>query len=147
MHPTKAQGLDGMPPLFFQKYWHIVVESVIAMALKVLHMGQFPTNLNHTFITLILKKEKVTKVANFCPISLCNVLYKIVAKVIIANRLKMILSSITSKSQSAFIYGRQIMDNIFIADELVHYLRRKKKGKKWYMVIKLDISKAYDRVK
>lgn len=40
--------------------------------------------------------------------------------------------------------GRQIIDNILVDYELLHYLRRKTKGKKWYLSIKLDMSKAYN---
>jgi hypothetical protein len=72
------------------------------------------------------------------------VLYKIVSKVL-ANRLKQILPEVISQSQSAFVLGRLISDNILIAYELTHYMRNKRKGK-GVAAIKLDMSKAYDRV-
>jgi hypothetical protein len=65
---------------------------------------------------------------------------------VLANRLKKILPDIISLTQSAFIPGRLISDNILIAYELTHYLKNKKRGKIGYAAIKLDMSKAYDRM-
>lgn len=79
------------------------------------------------------------------PISLCNVVYKIISKVL-ANRLKKIIDLIISDTQSAFILGRLITDNIMVAFEVMHYMKRKDKGKESWMALKLDMSKAYDRV-
>ena len=78
-------------------------------------------------------------------IALCNVLYKIVTKVL-ANRLKMVLSDIISDSQCAFVPGRMITDNIMVAYELMHYLKRKRHGNSGFAVLKIDISKAYDHL-
>ncbi|XP_042950087.1 uncharacterized protein LOC122282202 [Carya illinoinensis] len=144
MHPSRAPGPDGMPPLFFQKYWGMLGNSITNALLSALNSGMFPSGLNHTFITLIPKKASPSKVADFRPISLCNVLYKILSKVI-ANRLKRVLPYIISNSQRAFVPGRQISDNVLIAYELLHFLRNKRKGRKGFMSLKLDMSKAYDR--
>jgi hypothetical protein len=79
------------------------------------------------------------------PISLCNVLYKIVAKVL-ANRLKPMLDKCISENQSAFVPGRSILDNAMAAIEIIHYMKAKTRGKKGEVALKLDISKAYDRI-
>jgi hypothetical protein len=65
---------------------------------------------------------------------------------VLSNRSKQILPDIIAPSQSAFVPGRLISENILIAYEMTHYLKRRKKGKEGYAAIKLDMSKAYDRV-
>lgn len=67
--------------------------------------------------------------------------YKIVSKVL-ANRLKKILPEVINESQSAFVLGRQITDNVQVAFETMHCIDQKRKGKKGKMAIKLDMSKA-----
>ena len=145
MHPTKAPRPDGMCALFFQKYWNTIGPDVCSKILAILNNGDAFGDLNHTHIVLIPKKKRCEYPADFRPISLCNVLYNILSKVL-ANRLKKVLPTVIHESQSGFVPGRLITDNILVAYECFHYLRKKKKGKDGYLGLKLDMSKAYDRV-
>jgi hypothetical protein len=79
------------------------------------------------------------------PISLCNVVYKLVSKVL-ANRLKLILQEIMAPNQSAFIPGHLITNNILLAYEVNHYMQNKWRGAVGYATLKLNMSKSYDRV-
>ena len=113
--------------------------------LSVLHSSFLLRKVNHSHIILVPKKKNPQRMSDYRPISLSNVVYKILSKVL-ANRLKVVLPLIISKFQSAFVPGRQITDNINVAFELMHGLRNKRKGKQYQMALKLDMSKAYDRV-
>ena len=144
MAPLKAPRPDGMPPLFYQHYWNLIGDDISNTVLHYLNSATFPEHLDHTFITLIPKKKNPEFASEFRPISLCNVLYKIFSKVL-ANRLKKILPNIITENQSAFTKSRLISDNILVAFKSLHSMQRHT-GKEGYMVIKLDMSKAYDRV-
>ena len=98
---------------------------------------------NSTFIALIPKEVNLTSFNRFKPISLCNASYKILSK-LLANRIKPLLDKLISPSQGGFIKGRHILDNIILVQEAMHSsFQRKEKG----MLIKLDMSNAFDRVK
>ena len=143
--PTKASRLDGMNGLFYQKYWHIVGDDVIAAILDFLNYGNMIPEINYTHIVLIPKVKSPEKISDFRPISLCNVIYKIISKVM-ANRLKLTLPKLIAPTQSAFVPGRLINDNVLVAYETLHTMHCKKTGKKGSLALKLDINKAYDHV-
>lgn len=145
MHTVKSPGPDGMPPLFFIKFWHIIKYSFISTCLDILNSAADPTTLNHTFVVLIPKVKIPETPKDFRPISLCNVIFRVITKVI-ANRVKQILEEVISKNQSSFIPNRLITDNAMVAFEIFHWLKKKKKRKKGFVALKLDMSNAYDRV-
>lgn len=145
MKPDKSPGPDGMTPAFFQHHWDLLGRDITRFCDSFIQSGQLPKICNKTQIVMIPKKTKPETMGDLRPISLCNILYKIVAKVL-ANRLKPILGELISESQSAFVPGRLISDNIMVAFEIHHYLKRKTQGKNGFMAAKLDLSKAYDRV-
>lgn len=145
IHPDKASGPDGLNPAFFHNFWPSLGQEVFESCKKWLNQGSFPGDLNDTNVVLIPKKESADRMSDFRPIALCNVLYKILAKVL-ANRLKLILDGVISENQSAFMPGRNISDNVLVAFEIIHHMKRKHVGNVGEVALKLDISKAYDRV-
>ena len=114
MEANTAPGPNGLPPIFYKQFWAKIGDEVSTVVLAVLNSGIIPPNLNHTFITLIPKIQSPRRVTDFRPISLSNVLYKLIAKVL-ANRLKKFLPELISETQSAFMSGRLIIDNILIS--------------------------------
>lgn len=145
MHPDKSPGPDGMSPGFYQKFWSIVSEDITNLVKGFFSTGSFDAHLTDTNIVLVPKKQNPKYMTELRPISLCNVSYKIVSKVL-ANRLKEVIDKLISETQSAFIPGRLISENIMISYEIMYFMKRKTKGKKGWMALKLDMSKAYDRV-
>jgi len=107
--------------------------------------GSLDSEINATNIASIPKTCNLVCVTDFRPISLCNVVYKIISK-ILANRLKVVLPNIISSTQSAFLPRRLITDNILAAYETMHSMQTSMWSKVGFMGIKLDMSKAYDRV-
>ena len=105
--------------IFYQTYWEVVGPEVTQATLFILHSGFLLRKINYTHITLVPKIKNPEKMSNFRSISLCNVIYKIVSK-ILSNRLKKVLPHVISESQSTFIPGRLIIDNVLVAFEVMH---------------------------
>lgn len=99
--------------------------SVSEFVRKAFLTASFLMEMNETLITLIPKQNPPEKLTHFRPISLCNVVAKIISKVI-ANRLKPLMSKLVGPNQCSFIPGRQAVDNVVIVQEVVHSLKRKK---------------------
>ncbi|KAA3475036.1 reverse transcriptase [Gossypium australe] len=126
-------------------YWHIMGAEVSRYCLAVLN-GQIEVgDINRMRIVLIPKVDRPKNMSQFRPISLCNVIYKIITKMLVG-RMSDILGVCINEAQGAFIPGRLISDNVLIAYEVLHSLKMKKNGKKRHFALKLDMSKAYDRV-
>lgn len=139
----KAPGPDVVA-VFCKRLWSMLGDALVKEVLRAVNSCAIPEGWNRTNIVLIPKVESPEKVSQFCPISLCNVVYKVISKVL-ANRLRVILPEIISEHQSAFVPGRLITDNVLLAYECIHAIKRKK-GKSGLCAIKLDMHKAYDRV-
>ena len=118
MYPLKSPGPDGMPPLFFQHFWPTIGNVVTKTILDLLNHSIVPPKFNETHIVLVPKIKNPKKV----------------------------LPKIIGDTQSAFVHRRLITDNVLVVFETMHHINQKKGGKVGEMALKLDMSKAYDRV-
>ena len=100
--PLKAPGPDGIPAAFYKKFWPTIQHDILNMVKAFFHLGFLLKSLNHTFITLIPKVRRPKRVTQFRPISLCNVSYKIISKILV-NGLKPLMDSLITPYQNAFI--------------------------------------------
>ena len=112
----KASGPDRLHAIFFKRFWHIVGEELTDEVLDAINKRKIPAGWNSTNIVLIPKVDSPEVISQYRPISLCNVIYKIISKMI-ANRLKRILPEVISPTQSAFVSGCPIRDNVVVAYE------------------------------
>lgn len=145
INPNKCPGPDGMNGFLYQQFWESMGGCITDMVKNFFSTGQMEEGMNYTNICLIPKKVKAERMMDFRLISLCNVIYKVIGK-ILASKLKKIMPHIISETQTAFVEGRLISDNILIAHELLHALNSGNKCSEEFIGIKTDISKAYDRV-
>lgn len=128
MNPWKAPGPDGFPAIFYQKCWGIIGQDVVRFVKNFFINKHIPNKLNHTNLVLIPKKMHNEYPSDYRPIALCNVLYKVLAK-ILTNRIKPILHGLISPNQSAFVAGRQISENVITAKKTLS-LNAKNEGKR-----------------
>jgi len=142
MNGDKASSPDSFSMAFFQKYWAVLKQDIMAVFSEFHNSYQFERSLNATFVSLIPKKADAEDIKDFRTISLVGGVYKMISKVL-ADRLKSVLGKIISSSQNAFIGGRQMLDSVLIANEcLDSQLRSGEAG----LLCKLDLEKAYDHV-
>lgn len=143
--PLKAPGPDDILARFYQRNWEVLREDMVKGVLNFFDTGIMPEGINDTVIVLIPKGKDPQSLKDYRPISLCNVIYKVVSKCLV-NRLRPILDGIISETQSAFIPGRMITDNAIIAFECFHKIQHCQNAQDTYCAYKLDLGKAYDMV-
>jgi hypothetical protein len=119
MRSTAAPGPDGLNAAFYKSAWSWVKDDVYAVVKNFYTHVHMPSDLNETYITLIPKTNQPAYPQDYRPISLCNVIYKIITKSL-ANRLKHHLPNYVSQAQSAFIANMHISSNIIITQEIIH---------------------------
>ncbi|XP_020114730.1 uncharacterized protein LOC109728671 [Ananas comosus] len=102
MKPDKSPGPDGFSLRFFQTHWDLVHTDLFSLVQAFFSGKDVPTSINKTSIVLIPKKDHPEHITDFRPISLCNVTYKCLAKILV-NRLKAILPDLIAPEQSAFV--------------------------------------------
>jgi hypothetical protein len=107
---------------FFHNCWPMIREEVWELIENSCKIGQVLPALNEAFLTLIPKEERVTHPNQFHPISLCNVIYKLLTKVI-ACYLKPLLPFIIFPEQSGYFKGREIIENVILTHDAIHSLQ------------------------
>lgn len=144
LKPYKAPGINGLHAGFFQNFWHILRPLVTEKILTIFTSKHIPSYLNQTLVALIPKRNGPEVFGHFRPISLCTSIYKTVSKIIV-NRIKPHMQHLISLLQDAFIPGRKGLDNMIIAQEILHSVE-KKKGRSGTMALKIDLEKAFARL-
>jgi len=138
----KCPGPDGITLGFVKDFWDVLKGDVMRFLVELHRNGRLAKGINSTFIALIPKVDNPHRLNDFRPISLVGSMYKILAKVL-ANRLRSVIGLVISDAQSAFIKGRQILDGILVANEIVDEARKSHKD---LLLFKVDFEKAYDSV-
>ncbi|PKA58228.1 Putative ribonuclease H protein [Apostasia shenzhenica] len=141
---NRAPGIDGLTGSFFKRYWSTISSDVVTAILYAFEKGQLPQSWKDTAVTLVPKIPHAFEAKHFRPISLCNTIYKIIAKILV-HRLKPLLPSLISIEQGAFIPGRSISDNCILAQELIHKLHTSEASNGLFL-IKADMEQAFDRI-
>ncbi|KAL0294302.1 UNVERIFIED_CONTAM: hypothetical protein Sangu_3221500 [Sesamum angustifolium] len=139
----RVPGLDGFPSGFFKAAWPVVGAEVTAAVKDFFAMGKLLKQVNATLLTLIPKVIAPSLVADFRPISCCNVIYKIITKILV-HRIREVLDKLISPSQNAFVPGRSISENILLAQELFSGYNQCRFPPR--CALKVDLRKAYDTV-
>nr|GEU55309.1 RNA-directed DNA polymerase, eukaryota, reverse transcriptase zinc-binding domain protein [Tanacetum cinerariifolium] len=139
----KSPGLDGYTFGFFRRFWSTINDDVFEAVKYFFSSGDIPKGCNSSFIVPIPKIPDANLVKDFRPISLIGSIYKIIAK-ILANRLVGVLRDIINGVQSAFIVDRQILDGMFILNEMLQWCKLKKKHS---LIFKVDFEKAFDSIR
>ncbi|XP_023637566.1 uncharacterized protein LOC111830212 [Capsella rubella] len=143
MPSNKSPGPDGYTAEFYKATWGIIgVEFTLAIQ-SFFAKGFLPKGINSTILALIPKNQGACEMKDYRPISCCNVIYKVISK-IIANRLKKVLPKFVSGNQSAFVQDRLLIENVLLAMELVKDYHKDTITSR--CAIKIDISKAFDSV-
>lgn len=140
---AKAPGPDGYPAEFFTAHWNVVGRDMIDAVSEFFTSGKLLKQWNATILSLVPKKLNANRIGDFRPISCCNTVYKVASR-LLANRLKAVLPDVTSSSQSAFIPGRLLPQNVLLATELIQGYNWKQISKR--AMLKVDLNKAFDSI-
>lgn len=140
----KAPSPDDYHAIFFKQIWNLTGIAVYTFVKNILEGGELLEDGAKALFILISKETHPNSIKGFRPISLGDIITKLVTKMIV-NKLKEFLKEIISPQQSSFVPGRQCIDNIVTCQEPIHSLRHIKARKEGF-VFKLDLEKAYDRM-
>lgn len=143
MRNDKSPGPDGYTVECFKSAWPVIGKEFIISIQSFFEKGFLPKGINTTILALIPKKTGAIEMKDYHPISCCNVIYKVISK-LIANRLKNTLPDFIELNQSAFVKGRLLIENLPLATELVKDYHKDSISRR--CALKIDISKAFDSV-
>ncbi|CAN0905660.1 LINE-1 retrotransposable element ORF2 protein [Linum grandiflorum] len=143
MNSDKSPGPDGFTAGFYKQFWEVVGGDVTDAILSFFEGNKLPHFVNSISLALIPKRPNAVDAKDYRPISCCNVIYKAISKVL-ANRLRYVLPELIDASQSAFIQGRLIGDNILLAHEMLRTYSRPNVTPR--CAIKVDLMKAFDSI-
>ena len=143
MPSNKAPGPDGYPMEFYKAAWPVVGKDVVSAIKSFFIFGFMPHSVNATLLSLVPKSADAEKISDYRLIACCNVIYKVISK-ILANSLKRLLPSFISSNQSTFVKDRLLMENVLLAYELVKNYHKDSVSAR--CAVKIDISKAFDLV-
>jgi hypothetical protein len=144
MRKNASPGPDGFNVGFYLAAWNWIGDDITTLIRNFYTTGILPPHVNDTHIALVPKKLSYSLPSDYRLTSLCNVIYRLIAKSL-ANRLKVHLPDYNHPSQQAFIEGRRISNNIIIAQEITHSFSLSSHGSQDLM-IKIDLAKAFDRL-
>ncbi|MFS7889004.1 putative RNA-directed DNA polymerase [Helianthus anomalus] len=139
---NKAPGPDGFNFRFVKRFWNLLEEDFYRIMVEFHDTGIINSGCSSAFITLIPKVKSPMGLKDYRPITLIGVISKVISK-ILANRLKKVLGKLISDSQSAFLADRYILDGPLVVNEVLEWLKRRKKKA---FLLKIDFEKAYDNV-
>ncbi|KAL6326022.1 hypothetical protein AAG906_038514 [Vitis piasezkii] len=132
----KASEPDGFIIAGFQDCWDVIKEDLVRVFAEFYRSGIINQSTNATFIVLLPKRSQTKKISDFRPISLITCLYKIIAKVL-SGQLRGVLHETIHSNQGAFVQGRQILNAVLIANEIVDEKRQsEEKGQSSKLTLK-----------
>lgn len=142
--PDRVPGPDGLTARFVQKYWPLLESAVVAKVFNFFQTFELTPSVASSHTVLVPKVPNASKTCDFRPINVCNVIYKIISK-LLAKRLKLLIPLLVHPNQTAFVPGREISDNVILLREIIHAF-----GSRFYkgaaFCLKSDLSKAFDRM-
>lgn len=141
---NKSSGPNGYTCEFYTSSWSIIDKDFTTAVKSFFTKGFLPKGINSTILSLIIpKKDHAESMSDYRPISCCNVIYKVISK-ILTNCLKKLLPNIISLNQYAFVKEMLLLENVLVASELVKDYHNSSISPRCAM--KIDISKAFDSV-
>ena len=143
MAADKSPRPYGYTSEFFKAAWNIIGEDFIKAIQAFFDKGFLPKGINSTIMALIPKNNDAATMKDYRPISCCNVIYKVISK-LLANRMKGMLPLFISLNQSAFVKDRLLIENVLLASELVKSYHKDSVIER--CAVKIDVSKAFDSV-